>query len=890
MGKLKSIIDRISTRLVGVLLLPILATAVMASIFAYGLHKEADSLANVRSDTEVLATLYALRTQLAVERTITSGSVAIVEVEKLTGIKVAEMVESAEFNMTGSMDQSRALVDELIANLPPPGAASPNETAVRDAMSDLLVNRQIIDDDLYVAAPRVERYNGYLESVDRWIDEVGENLDQYATGLRKSDAVLDTLERLQSLNATVDQDLRVLVPLLSTGAVTDEAQVDRLVGNQAIARELTLELTQAMPEQLRAAWDQFLIDTAPGGAADARIVKALRAGDPDQPINITALITIGSDLQPAVNRLERLAEFQSAVGDTLIAESAADEAQADSDFLRLLVFCAALLLLTIVSAMIVARHLASSMRQLGNAAAALQTGEFDASSLPTKGPREIVDAARAFSAMTDTLRAVDAHATAIATGESTSVELLSSVQGHIGDSLRSSLLRVETMAEQLRHDANHDVLTGLANRAGAIERLETLLTSGPQTLITTMFIDLDRFKRVNDTFGHNVGDALLTAAGFRLQHAAGPDRTVARLGGDEFLLVTDDLDDEAAALELAQHLADQLDDQFSIDDRILRISASIGVSQERANGQTVAGILRNADMAAYEAKRNRSQSVVFSDDALLETAVENLKLEEDLRGSWTRGEMSLYLQPLVNPDDGKPASAEALMRWIKPDGSMVPPDVFIPIAEETGMIVAIDEWMINRAAEQIALWERIGHPAGGLRIAVNISGQHFTEGDLVSTVVEACREHDILPNQLVIEVTESCAMGDINQTIVVLEQLREHGVKISLDDFGTGYSSLSYLQQLPLDTVKIDRSFVKGLPLVDANAKIVELVATLSTVLELAVVAEGVETSDQADCLEDLGIHFLQGYYFARPMEASAFGHWVEQLTSDDPFSATILA
>ncbi len=890
MGKLKLFVDRISTRLVGVLLLPILATALMATAYAYRLHDEARSLASVRSDTEVIATLTALRTQLAIERTTTSGAVAVAEVEIETGMDIASMVDEHQLDMAGLMDETRSMVDQIIPQLPVQTTAGSIESTTLETLRELNLNRELIDADLADAEPLVERYNNYVAALDLWIEQVESNLEENTSGLRETDGALKTLNLLQTLNANADQDLRLLVPVLSSREAITNSDLDQLVGNRAIAAETIRELDKIMSPQLETAWERFQLETNDGVVANDRIIEAIRSADTDEEISIAALITIGADIGPVADRLEQLAQFQNLVGDALIAEAAADEARANDDFLRLVVLGVAFLALTILLTMIVARHLARSMRQLGDAAESLQTGEFDASSLPTSGPREVVDTARAFSAMTDTLRAVDAHATAIATGESPSEELLSEVPGHIGDSLRSSLHRVEDMAEQLRHDANHDALTGLANRPAAIERIETLLSEGSQTLITTMFIDLDRFKRINDTFGHHVGDALLTAAGYRLQHAAGEHRTVARLGGDEFLLVADDLADEDDAIELANLLAEELEEPFKIDDRLLRISSSIGIAQEKASGQTVGDILRNADMAAYEAKRHRSQSVVYSDDKLLEAAVENMKLEEELRGAWTRGEMSLYLQPLVNPDSGKPASAEALMRWIKPDGTFVSPAVFIPIAEETGMIVAIDEWMVNEAARQISSWERIGHPAGRLRIAVNISGQHFTEGNLLATVTEACARNEILASQLVIEVTESCAIGDIGHTVAVLEQLRELGVKISLDDFGTGYSSLSYLQQLPIDTVKIDRSFVKGLPFVDANAKIVELVATLSAVLDLAVVAEGVETSDQADCLEDLGVDILQGYYYAKPMAAAAFGSWVEELTADDPFTEAVPA
>ncbi len=892
MGKFKSFIDRISTRLVGLLVLPILAMSVFSSLFAFDLRSEADTLSSVSEDAELLARLSGLRTQIAIERTVTSGVLAISDVETEMGLDLANDEGLAGsiiggLDMQTSMTQTRGLVDTLAADLPSECLA---ESFCQQAKDDIVhlaqVRRQVGVGA--TAASAVIGYNDVVESVDLWIGGVEERLNRNTLSLGETRMLLDTIDQLQTLNTLAEQELRVFVPILTSRVAPNILQLDQLVGRSAITGQVTLDIDRQLPDPLREQWTNFLETSAAGDDARNRIISGLRANEPGEPIDIETLIVIGGDLSHLVDRLQALAEFQRLTGDQLIAQAAFAEAEANDNMKRVLILGASLLLLTLALALIVARHLARSMRQLGHAAELLQTGEFDTDNLPTKGPREVVDTARAFTAMTETLKAVDAHATAIATGQECSVALLP-VPGHLGESLRNSLQRVENMAERLRHEANHDALTGLTNRAGACDELETLLSKGSSdTLITTMFIDLDRFKRINDTFGHHIGDALLTAAGFRLQQSAGGDRTLARLGGDEFLLVASDLKTPEEAVELANRIATDLDDQFSIDGRILRISASIGISQDRINGQTVADILRSADLAAYEAKRNRTAQVVFSDDALLAAAVENLKLEENLRGSWTRGEMELYLQPLVHPGNGRPASAEALMRWTLPDGTQVSPGIFIPVAEESGMIVAIDQWMINEVARQISAWQRIGHPAGRLRIAINVSGQHFTDGDLVTTVRNACTEHGISPAQLVVEVTESCAVADIARTVEVLEELHEMGIKISLDDFGTGYSSLSYLQQLPIDTVKIDRTFVQGLPVVDANAKIVELVATLSAVLELAVVAEGVETIEQADCLEAMGIQYLQGFYFARPMPATAFGLWVEKLI-DDPFSTASL-
>jgi diguanylate cyclase (GGDEF)-like protein len=732
----------------------------------------------------------------------------------------------------------------------------------------------------------IASYDETLGEIDLWIDEVSDRLDTKAAGLGETRELLQVLDNLEALNAVADNELRLVVPILAAGPIDPELH-DQLVGNAAIAESTRAKLDAQIPERLRPEWQQFKTASTRGDRASAGILERIQLGS-SEPLGLEARVELAKRVEPLVSRLDAQAQLQVETGVALVVEASNDEAIARADFERVVLLGASLILITFLTALIVARHMSTSLRHLGRAAALLQTGELDAEDIPAKGPREIVDTAEAFNTMSHTLRAVDAHATAISNGTESEVSLLP-VPGHLGESLRNSLSRVQNMADRLRHEAWHDSLTGLTNRAGVWVALEELLNDESETLLTIMFVDLDRFKRVNDTFGHQVGDVLLTAAGYRLQNAIGEDRVLARLGGDEFLVVATDFDCADDAVVLAEHIATELDEPFTIDGRLLRISASIGVSQEYARGQSVADILRSADLALYEAKRHRSRSVVFSDDALLQAAVANLRVEEELRGSWTRGEMSLYLQPLVRPSDGSPASAEALMRWTKADGTMVSPGVFIPLAEESGMIVEIDQWMVNEAARTIAEWRRFGHAAGDIPIAVNISGQHFTDGDLVRTITDACDLHGVEPQCLVVEVTESCAIGDIDHTVAVLDELHKMGIRISLDDFGTGYSSLSYLQQLPIDTVKIDRSFITGLALGGANAKIVELVTALSVVLDLAVVAEGVETEEQARCLEELGIDYLQGFFFAKPMPAALFGNWVEQTSGFPALGAPTL-
>lgn len=881
MHRIKAFVDRISTRLIGLLLLPVLIASVLTGMFALERHNAAENLSQVRSDAELVAQLSQLRAQVTLERTLVSGFSAIdalglVPANDGSAVELRpDSIETNGFNMLEQLDEGQMVVDELIAMLPtnPNGSAAAESALTRVGQIDDVRAMSSGPDPQYDAA--VIAYDLTVADLDRWNSEVSRRLLRGTNDHPETRALHAVLTDLEVLTEAHDSDLRLFVPLLANFGRDSEPIIDQLIGNAAIADRTATLIGEDLPPGLEDLWRDYLLDAKAGNAATNKIIRNIRATD-GQPLALDQLLQAGRDVEAVSTRLKTAALFQTAVGEALVDQAAADEAAAREALNKVAILSLMALLAIVLIATIVARHLATSMRQLGNAAESLQTGNFDAEELPTSGPREIVDTARAFSTLTDTLRAVDAHATAIATGESVSADLLLPVPGHIGESLRNSLQRVESMADRLRHEANHDELTGLFNRAGVWEEVETLLAE-PDTLITTMFIDLDRFKRVNDTYGHKAGDLLLTAAGYRLQNVAGEHRMVARLGGDEFLVVASDIKDEDQAIRLAGRIADELDEPFTIEGRVLRVSASVGVAQEYADDQTVADILQVADLAAYEAKRHRSKSVVFSDDVLLHQAVESLKLEDALRGSWDRGELSLHLQPLVRPENNETASAEALMRWTRPDGTSVSPAQFIPIAEESGMIVTIDEWMIDETCRQLAEWRTIGHPAGDLRIAVNISGQHFTDGDLVATIQQACTLHDIEPSQLVIEVTESCAIEDISQTVAVLDELHALGIRISLDDFGTGYSSLSYLQQLPIDTVKIDKSFIDDLPTGGANAKIVELVATLSTVLELAVVAEGVETLDQADCLQALGIHYLQGYYFARPMPAALFGKWIEE-------------
>ncbi|HEV3471029.1 MAG TPA: EAL domain-containing protein [Pyrinomonadaceae bacterium] len=429
--------------------------------------------------------------------------------------------------------------------------------------------------------------------------------------------------------------------------------------------------------------------------------------------------------------------------------------------------------------------------------------------------------------------------------------------------------------ERLIHDAFHDPLTGLPNRALFMDRLGQAVERfrrDPGQAFAVLFLDLDRFKVVNDSLGHTAGDHLLIEVGRRLAACARAGDTVARLGGDEFTILLEGARDAHAAVHMAERVQEQLARPCDLGGHRLSASASIGIALAGIGESRAEDILRDASIAMHRAKSaGKARHQVF-DAAMHAQAIEILRLETELRRGVAGAEMCVCYQPIVSLRDGRLAGAEALVRWRHPDRGLVYPEKFLATAEETGLIIEIDRLVLDEACRQAAEWRRRGPNGTGPSVAVNLSAKHFAAPDLVEFVAESLERHGLAPDCLKLEITEGVLLSDAEQVKATLKRLRGLGVDLYLDDFGTGYSSLSYLHRIPLTALKIDRSFVGRIGARGEQSELARAIVMMAHSLKLSVIAEGIETDAQLAHLRSMGCELGQGNLFSRPASADEVG------------------
>jgi len=431
---------------------------------------------------------------------------------------------------------------------------------------------------------------------------------------------------------------------------------------------------------------------------------------------------------------------------------------------------------------------------------------------------------------------------------------------------------------QIYHLAYFDSLTGLPNRLLFKEHLGHALARAERSdrLAAILFLDLDRFKNINDTLGHSIGDKLLQGVAERLlicvrkSDLVGRDdgsdlaSSVARLGGDEFTVLLTELNSIQDAARVSQRIIDSVSHPFILDSHEVTVTTSIGISLFPNDGKDIVTLIKNADTAMYYAKDLGRNNFQFYTQSMNASTLERLALENHLRKALEREEFLLHYQPQLDIISKEVIGVEALVRWRHNELGMVSPGEFIPLAEETGLIIEIDEWVLRKACEQAVIWLESGFPP--ITMSVNLSGQHFIRKNLLETVDRALKDTGLNPRLLELELTESVLMKNAEETVSTLRALKEMGVHISIDDFGTGYSSLSYLRRFPLDTLKIDRSFVKEIPADSDSAEITKAIIAMAHSLKLRVLAEGVETEEQYAFLRDHGCEVLQGFLYSRPL------------------------
>lgn len=434
--------------------------------------------------------------------------------------------------------------------------------------------------------------------------------------------------------------------------------------------------------------------------------------------------------------------------------------------------------------------------------------------------------------------------------------------------------------QQLRHNAQHDSLTNLANRAYFSEHVAKLLQQPHQRrrdLCALLFIDLDQFKGINDNLGHGIGDQVLIQVGRILERSTREHDFIARLGGDEFTVVLTHLHNAHEGIIVSERIQANLRKPIYIEGQTIEVTASIGIVTDFSQYETVSKLLHHADLAMYQAKRLGKACHQLFEPEIYEQALAKQSLANDLKLAIQRHELQLAYQPIRILGNAQMKGFEALMRWKHPEQGMIPPSTFIPLAEETGLIIPLGECLLHLACQQICAWQERDPMMRGITMNLNISGQQLQHPNFIERVDQILNRYELSPSWFELEITESSLMEKSDYTLGQLQELRKRGFRLSLDDFGTGYSSLSYLHRFPIDTLKIDRSFVQTMEPDSSSFEIVRTIVSLAQTLQLRVVAEGVETVQQAEALKTLGCDMVQGYFFARPLDADAATQYLIQ-------------
>jgi diguanylate cyclase (GGDEF)-like protein len=667
---------------------------------------------------------------------------------------------------------------------------------------------------------------------------------------------------------------------------------------QAAAQELTLfSATQFLnggpPAELRATWVQAWGTYAGVSAAVARQCapdiaaqwNAANAAPEVRRLNQFLASHLTSDAAvPIATMIDMITEdgsrneaYSAVLHSALDRALAAGQAQRRSAMLDLAWIIAAALLLVVLSigiAVLIRRSITRPLDRLAEQATRISLGEL--TDVHVSGPREVRTVARALSSSVESLRNVEAQAAAVAAGDLDSPVVRRALPGPLGQVVHASVASIisaindrELAQHELAHRAAHDALTELPNRAQALALIGQALHRAQRASTKTalMFMDLDHFKAVNDNFGHAAGDEVLQNVARRMLLAVRDGDSVARLGGDEFVVLLENIRDEADVVKLAERLVEHVSAEVVIDGRALHVGASVGVAFCRDGYVDADRLLQEADAAAYRAKNAGRGRVDVFDDGLRTALTQRAELEQAIAAGMANDEFVLYYQDVVDLSTGRTTGVEALIRWIRPGHGLVAPDQFIPVAEQSALINDIGRWVLREATEQLARWGANDPSTCDLNLAVNISGRHLVSNHLLTDVTDALAASGIDPRRLTVEVTETVLVDDPVATRN-MQALRSLGVRIAIDDFGTGFTSIGQIPMLPVDTLKIDRSFVASTDPV--YQELVRLIVAAAHAFGLSVVAEGIEHEDQADRLRNADAEYGQGFLYAYPQPAEA--------------------
>ncbi len=796
------------------------------------------------------------------------------------GLPTDQVLALTGLDINGGLIDARRAVDDVLSQPGVPAEAAVRMQEVRDGISPGVPLERInagFEEVIVLASQNLEQdIDNLIEASDR----VGN-----ATQLSNSIRALELAAQSQSeLTDVVESYFAVRFPVGSDAAFESERMLSASLRYQATIARLKQHATPGTAvgdaiERLDSDPDQLWMMGRVQASTDIVITEGTSSPSFDQSLDLTRAAEEVQTFRSAQQVIEVHAELVRIASDVVVevAEISSDEAAVRQR--QTAVFTIGLVAAALAAVVLGSIWLVSPLRGMAAAVGQLRDGN-PSSTVPEAGPAEVRQAAQALNEAIENMSVVEGMATALANRDLDNPAFSQPPTGRLGASLceavtelAASMSEGEAFRAQLAHEAAHDGLTGLHNRSETMNQMNRALRRSVtfDSPLAVLFIDVDGFKNMNDAHGHAVGDEILRAVARRIQRCTrGPDR-VGRLGGDEFVVVAESIDGIDSAMGLGERIRAAISRPILLGDVAFSVTTSIGVAVA-TDDSTGPGLLREADLALYEAKAQGRNRVQFCGEELKNRQSEQTSVEQRLAAAIAGDDLLLHFQPIIDAETTKVRSAEALLRWPSADGRFESPGEFIPIAERSDLILRIDNWVLDAVCKQIAAWST--HPdLQDLSVSVNLSARSVSRPDLAERVLGALRQHNVSPECLTIEVTETALLDDVQMAAASLKALRKAGVKVAIDDFGTGFASLAQLRRLPLDVLKIDQGFVANIDRPD-DRSLIQLTIDTGHLLGASIVAEGVESADQHQTLVSLGVDMAQGYLFARPMPAEDLAGW----------------
>jgi diguanylate cyclase (GGDEF)-like protein len=865
----------VTTRLIALVMLPVTAACVLAGAAVLSHGSAAGRAVQVDHGAVALRALVDLRSSLYEQQTVSSFDVRLEQ----AGVSREVGAQFLGVDLGAKVAPARARAKLAVAALGPDTPVS--DRVLRALFAD-------IDGGRATPTQAVERATAMLHATDGPISAGFHRLGAQVDSPRLA-AALESLQVASGLEGVTTPQVVALsmvwFPLPGDTEQHTSAALARLAADSARYAAAIASLHDLGDKRVRVGLLGISANVQ-AHAFERAVTSALRGEQLAAPGGALDLEMIAGAFRGYLVRddlVDRLVESAStAVRDEARRVAAAERAR----FMTWALVAVALAIASVGIALALARSISKPLKRLARYAQAVNEGHLDSDrgSGANRGPREARVAFAVLGELVGNLQLLDAKANALAHCKFDDPVLAEPLPGRLGRSLESSvallsgsIVERDALQNRLAHDATHDALTGVLNRPAAIAGIDAALHRANRTGAATavLFVDLNEFKAVNDSHGHGAGDEVLRQVAARLTGSLRAGDSVARLGGDEFVVLAEDIDGIEGATTLARRIIDTIGQPIDLGEAAVTVGAALGIALSLDGPEEPLRLLARADAAMYRAKHHEHSDIAIFDADLQRQMDEREDIETALTAALSDssgGGLQLHYQPVLDAASGRMVGAEALIRWDRPGHGRLAPDAFIPIAEATALIIDLDRWVLAEATRQLVEWSEIAELAE-VPVSINISGRHLLSGLLSGHIRAALDETGIDPSRLSVEITETVLLTDLVAAAVELDAVRALGVKVAIDDFGTGYTSLAHLQHLPIDTIKIDRSFISQLNVRRGNS-LVRMVTDLGHAIDINIVAEGVETTDELSALQAMGADHLQGYLLSRPLDPEAMATW----------------